>query len=83
MTISCAIITISDTRTAKTDESGQILQERMEKDGHNVFGRYFAVDEVGILAALASFLETILTDFADAFLGFSLCISNRFSPNIL
>ena len=52
MTISCAIITISDTRTAKTDESGQILEDRIEENGHRVFGRYFAVDEVNAIQSL-------------------------------
>ncbi|MGB0646226.1 MAG: molybdenum cofactor synthesis domain-containing protein [Bradymonadia bacterium] len=46
MTLSIAIVTISDTRTAKTDESGQLLQNYAEQSGHTVLDRMFVVDEV-------------------------------------
>ena len=47
MKLSCAVLTISDTRNEKTDESGQRLQEYIESAGHHMSGRYFAVDEIG------------------------------------
>ena len=46
MKLSCAVLTISDTRNEKTDESGQRLQECIESAGHHMSGRYFAVDEI-------------------------------------
>ena len=35
-TISCAIITISDSRTEQTDESGTLLKQRLSDSGHRV-----------------------------------------------
>lgn len=50
MTLSIAIVTISDTRTAKTDESGQLLQDYAEQSGHTVLDRIFVVDEISKIA---------------------------------
>jgi molybdopterin adenylyltransferase len=36
MAVNCAIITVSDTRTADTDRSGQIIQSLLEGAGHRV-----------------------------------------------
>lgn len=36
---SCAVITTTDTRTEKTDESGRVARERLEKAGHRVVAR--------------------------------------------
>ena len=58
MTISCAIITISDTRTSKTDESGQLLDDRINAAGHDVEGRYFSTDDIAaIQEKLVSLIE--------------------------
>ncbi len=46
MKISCAIMTISDTRTEKTDESGQVLETRIKEAGHLVVDRSLVADEV-------------------------------------
>ncbi len=34
--VGCAIVTVSDTRTSKTDQSGKWLGERLESAGHKV-----------------------------------------------
>ena len=63
MTISCAIITISDTRTSKTDESGQLLDDRINAAGHNVEGRYFSTDDIAaIQEKLVSLIENDTVD---------------------
>ena len=59
MTISCAIITISDTRTEKTDESGQVLQLRIKEAGHQVGARCLVADEVDAIQAQ---LRTLIDD---------------------
>lgn len=58
MTLSFAIITISDTRTVKTDESGQRLEEYVLRAGHTVAHRRFAKDEIHIITdTLNSLIE--------------------------
>ena len=44
--LNCAILTISDTRTAKTDESGAMLEGRVLNAGHTCTGRFFSRDDV-------------------------------------
>ena len=34
--VNCALLTISDTRTEKTDESGQLLKQKLNEGGHRV-----------------------------------------------
>ena len=34
--VTCAIVTVSDTRTVETDKSGQLIRERLESAGHRV-----------------------------------------------
>jgi molybdopterin adenylyltransferase len=34
VSINCAVITVSDTRVAETDRSGQLLQQHLQKAGH-------------------------------------------------
>ena len=51
MKLSFAIITISDTRTAKTDESGQRLEDYVIQAGHSLAYRKFARDETEIITA--------------------------------
>jgi molybdopterin adenylyltransferase len=43
--VGCAIITVSDTRTAATDRSGQIMRERLEAAGHRIVGYEIVKDE--------------------------------------
>jgi len=34
--VSCAVLTISDTRTQETDESGKLIMEKLQASGHEV-----------------------------------------------
>ena len=43
--INIAVITISDTRTIKTDTSGALLKERITKAGHNCIEKHIIPDE--------------------------------------
>ena len=36
MTLSCAVITVSDTRSLETDKSGQLMQELLQEAGYSV-----------------------------------------------
>ncbi len=36
MTVSCAVITVSDTRTQDTDRSGQLIQQLLVEAGHTI-----------------------------------------------
>lgn len=50
--VGCAVITVSDTRTAETDKSGQIMRDRLEVAGHTVVGYQIVRDEPEQIAAL-------------------------------
>jgi molybdenum cofactor biosynthesis protein B len=41
-----AVLTVSDTRTAQTDSSGDLLAERLTGAGHRLAGRAIVADEV-------------------------------------
>ena len=41
-----AVLTVSDTREAADDKSGETLAERIEKAGHAVAGRAIVTDDV-------------------------------------
>jgi molybdenum cofactor biosynthesis protein B len=41
-----ALLTVSDTRTAETDSSGDLLAERLTSAGHRLAGRTIVADEV-------------------------------------
>ena len=43
--VSCAIITVSDTRTVLTDKSGTLIRDRLEAAGHQVSGYEIVPDE--------------------------------------
>lgn len=43
--VSCFVLTISDTKTAETDASGQLIRELLEKAGHAVRGSAIVRDE--------------------------------------
>src|SRR6266850_8283281 len=36
LAVSCAVLTISDTRTPQTDESGRLTRDRLERAGHRI-----------------------------------------------
>jgi molybdenum cofactor biosynthesis protein B len=44
--LKCAVITISDTRTKETDDSGRIIQELLKNDGHEISMYEIVLDEV-------------------------------------
>ena len=46
LTVNIAVLTVSDSRTAKTDTSGQTLAERIEKAGHRVSARAIVPDTI-------------------------------------
>lgn len=43
--VACAVLTISDTRTPETDESGRLARELLEKAGHRVVHAAILPDE--------------------------------------
>ena len=44
-TINCAIVTVSDTRTAETDKSGQIIRDYLTEAGHTIIDYRIVPDE--------------------------------------
>ena len=57
--VNVAVLTISDTRTAKTDSSGDILQGRIEGAGHKLAGRAIVRDTIeGVRAQLQDWIES-------------------------
>lgn len=45
--LSCMVITCSDTRTPETDTSGQLIQKLLEGDGHRIVAYHIAKDDPG------------------------------------
>ena len=45
--VNVALLTVSDTRTASSDSSGDLLQARVEEAGHDVVARQICRDQVG------------------------------------
>jgi len=43
--VACAVITVSDTRTSKTDKSGALIRERLASAGHRVVSYDILPDE--------------------------------------
>ena len=57
--VNVAVLTVSDTRTAKTDSSGDILQGRIEGAGHKLAGRAIVRHTVeGVRAQLQDWIES-------------------------
>lgn len=48
-TVRCLILTISDTRTLKTDKSGQLIQTLLENEAHEIVDRAVVPDEGAII----------------------------------
>ena len=44
MNVNIALLTVTDTRTFKTDKSGNILVKKINKAGHNLFDRKICKD---------------------------------------
>ncbi|TXH37290.1 MAG: molybdenum cofactor biosynthesis protein B [Rhodospirillaceae bacterium] len=50
LAVNIAILTVSDTRQASDDRSGQALAEMIARDGHNVAARQIVKDDIGAIA---------------------------------
>lgn len=50
--LNAAVLTVSDTRTAENDTSGDTLQEKLETAGHKVVARKIQTDDVKALNTL-------------------------------
>ena len=48
--ISCAVITVSDTRTRENDRSGQIIQQLLQDAGHQISTYTIVKDEPQAIA---------------------------------
>lgn len=61
--VNIALITVSDTRTAETDASGDLLARLITEDGHRVQHRQIIRDEVSLItAALRNYIADPQTD---------------------
>jgi molybdenum cofactor biosynthesis protein B len=49
--VGCAVITVSDTRTAENDTSGDLLAQRLETMGHFVRHRVIVTDDIPLIQA--------------------------------
>ncbi len=49
LSLNCAVITVSDTRTPETDRSGQILQHFLVHAGHNIDSYHILPDEPDLI----------------------------------
>jgi molybdenum cofactor biosynthesis protein B len=50
LAVNIAILTVSDTRQASDDRSGQALAEMISRDGHNVAARQIVKDDIDAIA---------------------------------
>lgn len=51
LSVRCAVITVSDTRTVETDTGGQTLIERLTSAGHSIVQRSIIPDEPDLMRA--------------------------------
>lgn len=63
----CAIVTLSDTRTAETDKSGQRIRQLLEQNGHRVCAYQVIPDDPAKLGLLLD--DLITRDEVDAILA--------------
>ncbi|WP_027724081.1 MogA/MoaB family molybdenum cofactor biosynthesis protein [Tuberibacillus calidus] len=57
-TVNCAVLTVSDTRDEKTDKSGALIIDMLQKAGHHVVDRKIVKDEKdAILTSLNAWLD--------------------------
>lgn len=54
ISLNCAVLTVSDTRTAAEDTSGDLLVELLEGDGHHLTDRALVPDDVYRIRAVVS-----------------------------
>lgn len=52
ITVNCAVITVSDTRTVETDRSGQLIQRLLIDAGHTVGAYQIVADEPELIQSL-------------------------------
>jgi molybdenum cofactor biosynthesis protein B len=52
--LACSVLTVSDTRTAADDRSGDLLVELIEADGHRVADRCLVRDDIYAIRAVVS-----------------------------
>ena len=70
-----AVLTISDTRTFKTDSSGSWLQEAIEVEGHELIDRKIVIDDIYQMRSIVSnwvvdaSVEVIITTGGTGFTG--------------
>ncbi len=66
LTVHCAVVTISDTRTEETDRSGTLIRKRLMEHGHQVAHYAIVPDEPEMIGALldelAGRVDVILTN---------------------
>jgi molybdenum cofactor biosynthesis protein B len=73
--LSCGVITISDTRTPETDESGQMMIERLKEAGHTITRYAVVPDEAAQIIVLVH--ELALAGCAVAILNGGTGIARR------
>ena len=61
------VLTVSDTRTKDDDKSGQILVDRLEKDGHVLAGRAIVKDDIEAIQQLVS--EQLVNENVDVIIS--------------
>jgi len=54
ISLSIAVLTISDTRTMAEDTSGQVLEDRLKAEGHKLADRKIAPDDIYQIRAVTS-----------------------------
>jgi molybdenum cofactor biosynthesis protein B len=59
VTVSCAVLTVSDTRTPDTDNSGQLIQAQLTATHHRVAAYHILTDEPD---QVRRYLQTCVTD---------------------
>ena len=57
VSLNCAVITVSDTRTRETDTSGQIIQQLLDDAGHQIVKYSIVPDEPAEIQALLNELD--------------------------
>ncbi|MBW4439895.1 MAG: MogA/MoaB family molybdenum cofactor biosynthesis protein [Plectolyngbya sp. WJT66-NPBG17] len=57
--VSCAVITVSDTRTIDTDRSGQLIQQLLKQAGHTIAHAAIVPDEPDQIRAQFATLPTV------------------------
>jgi molybdenum cofactor biosynthesis protein B len=45
ISLQCAVITVSDTRTPETDRSGQLIQDKLQENGHEILDYLIIPDD--------------------------------------